>query len=70
MSYIVCYNNAVINEVEETYMRHPKDINTLLNLAAQGDNRARGQIGSMYYYGRGGVEQNYTEAVKWFKAAG
>ena len=50
-------------------MRQPKDINTLLALAAQGDNGARKQIGSMYYYGCGGVEQNYEEAVKWFKAA-
>jgi len=47
-----------------------KDIDTLLALAEQGDNGARGQIGSRYYYGRGGVEQNYKEAVKWFKAAG
>lgn len=51
-------------------MRQPKDINTLLALADQGDNRARGQIGSRYYYGRGGVEQNYEEAAKWFRAAG
>lgn len=69
MSYIICYNNNVINETEEMYMRH-KDINTLFTLAEQGDNRARMQIGSMYYYGRGGVEQNYEEAIKWFKAAG
>lgn len=51
-------------------MSQIKDIDTLLALAEQGDNRARGQIGSRYYYGRGGVEQNYEEAVKWFKAAG
>ena len=51
-------------------MREPKTISDLLALAEQGDNRARGQIGSRYYYGRGGVEQNYKEAVKWFKAAG
>lgn len=47
-----------------------KDINTLLTLANQGDHRAQGQVGMRYYYGRGGVEQNYEEAVKWFKAAG
>ena len=47
-----------------------KDINALIALAEQGDNIARGQIGSRYYYGHGGVEQNYEEAVKWFKAAG
>ncbi len=51
-------------------MRQPKDINTLLTLAEQGDNIARRCIGSRYYYGRGGVEQNYEEAVKWFKSAG
>lgn len=51
-------------------MSQIKDIDTLLALAEQGDNRARGQIGSRYYYGRGGVEQNYKEAAKWFKAAG
>ncbi len=51
-------------------MRQPKVFNTLLALANQGDNRARGQIGSAYYYGSCGVEQNYEEAVKWFKAAG
>ena len=51
-------------------MSHIKDINTLLALAQQGDNKARGQIGLRYYYGRGDVEQNYEEAVKWFKAAG
>lgn len=51
-------------------MKQPKDINTLLALADQGDNSARSQIGSRYYYGYGGVEQNYAEAIKWFKAAG
>ena len=51
-------------------MRQIKDIDTLLALAEQGDNSARSQIGSRYYYGFGGVEQNYNEAVKWFKAAG
>lgn len=51
-------------------MRQPKDIKTLLAEAEQGDNRACGQIGSRYYSGYGGVEQNYEEAVKWFKAAG
>lgn len=51
-------------------MRLPKDIKTLLAEAELGDNRARVLIGSRYYYGRGGVEQNYKEAIKWFKAAG
>ena len=51
-------------------MSQIKDINALLALAEQGDNRARGQIGSRYYSGYGGVEQNYKEAIKWFKAAG
>lgn len=51
-------------------MKQSRDLNTLIALAEQGDNRARRQIGLRYYYGRGGVEQNYEEAVKWFKAAG
>ena len=50
-------------------MRHPKDINTLLILAEQGDKNACREIGSRYYYGQGGVEQNYEEAVKYFVLA-
>jgi TPR repeat protein len=51
-------------------MRQAKDINTLLALAEQGDTKAMIQIGPRYYYGFGGVEQNYEEAVRWFKLAG
>lgn len=51
-------------------MRLPKDFNEIFTLANQGDNTAQRQIGSMYYYGRGGVEKSHEEAAKWFKTAG
>ena len=51
-------------------MRQPKDIHTLIALAEQGDNQARRHLGARYYHGWGGTEQNYAEAVRWFKAAG
>ena len=68
-SILQWYDDAM-NEVEEEYMRKLEDFNTLKALAEQGDNRAQKHLGSRYYYGRGGVEQNYEEAIKWFKAAG
>lgn len=37
-------------------------------LADQGDTRAQGKLGGMYYNGHG-VPQDYPEAVKWFRLA-
>ena len=37
-------------------------------LADQGNPRAQGKLGGMYYNGHG-VAQDYAEAVKWFRLA-
>ena len=57
----------------KTHMRKSENINTLLALSEQGDQKARIQLcnklGMMYYHGHDGVEQNYEEAAKYFQAA-
>ena len=40
-----------------------------LELAEQGDAEAQVQLGRCYYIGKGGVEENGTEAFKWFLKA-
>jgi TPR repeat protein len=37
--------------------------------AAQGDASGQNGIGTVYYYGRGGVPQDYAQAMKWFQLA-
>jgi TPR repeat protein len=44
----------------------PVDIEALKANAKQGSTRAMRQLGDMYYVGRGGVEQNFAEAVHWY----
>lgn len=44
------------------------NFNALRKKAVQGDADAQVQLGDMYKDGQG-VEQNYTEAMKWFKLA-
>ena len=41
----------------------------LLELAENNDKDAMVSLGSMYYEGKGGVQQNYKEAVKWYEKA-
>jgi uncharacterized protein len=38
-------------------------------LAENGDDRAQSMLGLLYYRGRGGVQQNDAEALKWFLLA-
>ena len=46
----------------------PKDLPSLLKLAEKGDALAQFNLGSMYDNGEG-VEQDFKEAVKWYRKA-
>lgn len=39
----------------------------LMPLAEKGNAKAMGRIGSLYRDGKGGVEQNYQEAMRWYR---
>lgn len=44
----------------------PVDIEALKASAKQGSTRAMRQLGDMYYVGRGGAEQDFVEAARWY----
>ncbi|MCL2761332.1 MAG: sel1 repeat family protein [Desulfuromonadales bacterium] len=52
--------------VDEDLSINARDI---LPSAQQGDNISQFGMGYLYYYGKGGVAQNYQEAFIWFKKA-
>lgn len=41
----------------------------LMPLAIKGNPKAMGRIGSLYRDGKGGVEQDYAEAMRWYRMA-
>lgn len=43
------------------------DIGALKTRADAGDRRATRQLAEMYYVGRGGVEQSFSEAARWYE---
>ena len=57
---------------EEEPVRGPKPISRselALLLAKNGDQSAQFFAGQMYHFGKGGVEQDHTEAIKWYEKA-
>lgn len=48
----------------------PKALGILRPLAEQGNPEAEYNLGVMYWYGRQGLPQNYTDAFEWFRKAG
>ncbi len=43
------------------------DLEGLKTRADSGDRKAARQLAEMYYVGRGGVEQNFSEAARWYE---
>ncbi|GAF53270.1 SEL1-like repeat protein [Psychrobacter sp. JCM 18900] len=46
-----------------------KDISSIQYLAMQGDRFSQYELASAYYVGKG-VEQNYSQALEWYKKSG
>lgn len=59
-----CFFNEQMENDEQLYM----EVIALHMEAEQGDMKAQQQLGVRYEAGRG-VEQNYEEAVKWYRKA-
>ena len=43
--------------------------NSLMESANQGIAEAQNRVGELYYYGEGGVKQDYSQAMKWYLKA-
>lgn len=58
---------AVLAAFGVTEAQDAADVDDLKVRAAAGDQAATRQLADMYYAGRGGVEQDFREAARWYK---